>query len=726
MPLQTAPERSRSTAPSRARDVSFGPQDGKSRWDETPKHRDRSATPSTRDRTPSAPSPVKMPAGGYSTPRRGNFRGDTIWFKDDLTSHSASRAMHREASGRRSEAQVDQSPVDQPKFGRGPRFAEHLTQENRPKTSRHIVHRNAPQQPKWEQTGFAGKRVKNQQPRGKRCFIGAPHTADTPGMAEMVCGSEQMAEFWEEVEHENPSMAAIFNGYAGYSDQAADANGERITGTRHFWGAPHVTDTQGLEQLICGSDKLTELKDQHETKHGDLSGMLKGLAGRTLQLDDDGESRARSKKNFLGAPHTQDTPLSGVLCGSDKMQEYRQKHLEKYRSQERMFDGHAGLSLQADDAGTGPVRRQGKRDFGGAPHVADSQDVLDLVCGSPTLKEAHAKKTNPSLQNMFDGCAGLYLQDEDLEGPRSRGKKKVNARSVYHSSVGQQCFENAFQPSESPSSYRSEMPKLPTLFISHGIGPMPLLLDEAHPFRRSLAEIPSRLQLDEENVRCILVISAHWETKGGLEVTLRRTHGQGLLYDYAGAPEKTYEVHQRFHPPGDAEVSGWILDLLSAAGKEVRHNSGRNLDHGVFVPLTLMPELMNIPVVQLSLPALSGQRGAEVAQHCLEVGRALAPLRSRGVLIIGSGLASTASAKPQHLERWAEQLKRLCCKAQPAQRYEGLRQWTYMLPHAREVHGREDHLLPLHVVAGAALDDRGQVLADLREHDRAMTHFTFG
>eukprot|EP00913_Durusdinium_trenchii_P024928 g23396.t1 len=400
--------------------------------------------------------------------------------------------------------------------------------------------------------------------------------------------------------------------------------------------------------------------------------MLKGLAGRTLQLDDDGESRARSKKNFLGAPHTQDTPLSG---------EYRQKHLEKYRSQERMFDGHAGLSLQADDAGTGPVRRQGKRDFGGAPHVADSQDVFDLVCGSPTLKEAHAKKTNPSLQNM------------------------------------QQCFENAFQPSESPSSYRSEMPKLPTLFISHGIGPMPLLLDEAHPFRRSLAEIPSRLQLDEENVRCILVISAHWETKGGLEVTLRRTHGQGLLYDYAGAPEKTYEVHQRFHPPGDAEVSGWILDLLSAAGKE---------DHGVFVPLTLMPELMNIPVVQLSLPALSGQRGAEVAQHCLEVGRALAPLRSRGVLIIGSGLASTASAKPQHLERWAEQLKRLCCKAQPAQRYEGLRQWTYMLPHAREVHGREDHLLPLHVVAGAALDDRGQVLADLREHDRAMTHFTFG
>lgn len=64
------------------------------------------------------------------------------------------------------------------------------------------------------------------------------------------------------------------------------------------------------------------------------------------------------------------------------------------------------------------------------------QHRFDLVCGSPTLKEetssgdggrmstswrfifpvnfgarqAHAKKTNPALANMFDGCAGLYLQ----------------------------------------------------------------------------------------------------------------------------------------------------------------------------------------------------------------------------------------------------------------------------------------------------------------------------
>lgn len=658
-----------------------------------------------------------------STPRQRNG-ADYVWFTDDL-SHSAARAIERDLSGGRSKAVVTfQSST--PSFSQGPRFAEHLTQEDTTRSTRHIVHKNLRDQSMWEQGGFAGQRVKQQQPRGKRCFIGAPHTADTPGMAKMVCGSEHLAEFWNEVEKENPQMGAIFNGYAGFSDQLADVAGAKVTGTRHFFGAPHVQDTHELEKLICGSNKLTEHKDLHEVKQGDLSGMLKGLAGRSLQEDDDRGPRSRSKRNFLGAPHVQDTPLTGIVCGSEKMDEYRQNHAEKYCFQKQMFDGHAGLSLQADDGGLGAVRR--KRDLGGAPHVADSPDMFELVCGSPTLKEAHAKKMNPALANMFGGCAGLYLQEEDLEDPRprSRGKKKVQSRSAYDSTVQEECFDNAFHPIECIVTDRSEMPMLPTLFISHGIGPMPLLLDEQHPFARCLAEIPLRLQLDENRVRCILVISAHWETKGELEVTLRRTHGQGLLYDYAGAPRQTYEVHHRFHPPGDAEVSGWVLELLEAAGKSVRHNAGRNLDHGVFVPLVLMPTLMNIPVVQLSLPELSGQRGAEVARHCLEVGRALAPLRSRGVLIIGSGLSSNAAAKPKHLERWTEQLKQLCCKAHPSQRYEGLRQWTYSLPHAREVHGREEHLLPLHMVAGAALDDRGQVLGDFREHDRAMTHFAFG
>ncbi|CAJ1392950.1 unnamed protein product [Effrenium voratum] len=320
---------------------------------------------------------------------------------------------------------------------------------------------------------------------------------------------------------------------------------------------------------------------------------------------------------------------------------------------------------------------------------------------------------------MFDGCAGVYLQETRTSRVPELGARRRSPAAP--TAPRQECFENAFQPIECVN----DMPlqKLPTLFVSHGVGVLPLLAEKR--LSRSLAQLPRRLQLDEHRVRCILVISAHWETKGELEVTLRRTHAQGLLYDYAGAPEEAYEVHHRYHPPGDAQVSGWVLDLLEAKGIAARHNSGRNLDHGVFVPLVLMSELRNVPVVQLSLPALSGQRGTEVAKHCLEVGRALAPLRSRGVLILGSGLSSNP-VRPQRLERWTERLKHLCCQAPPSERYAGLRQWTSAIPHAREVHGREEHLLPLHVVVGAALDDPGEVLGDYREHERAMTHFKFG
>lgn len=520
-------------------------------------------------------------------------------------------------------------------------------------------------------------------------------------------------------------MEKIFDGCAGFSDQAADVDGPKAAGTRHFHGAPHVQDTPGLEKLICGSDKMSELKDLHEQSRPDLSNMFQGFAGHSAQDEDAKGSGARSKRNFFGAPHVMDTPLSGILCGSEQLSEHYDRHHQKLGSHlQNMFAGHAGKSLQDEDLGDGD-KRQGKREFAGAPHVVDSQDVFDLVCGSPTLKEAHAKKANPQLANIFDGCAGLCLQDEDVEGPRHRGKKKgPHGAAAYRGTVQAECFKKAFQPAEIVISPVDSDP-LPTLFVSHGLGPMPLLRDPSAPFPRSLAELPQRLRLDEHSVRCILVISAHWESRDGLEVTLRRTHAQGLLYDYAGASKEMYEVHHRYHPPGDPQVSGWVLDLLQEANQEIRVNSARALDHGVFVPLLLMPSLASVPVVQLSLPGFHGRRGSELARQCLEVGRALSPLRSRGVLILGSGLSTNSATKPERLERWTEELTRLC-GASPEERFEGLRTWTSTLPHAREVHGREEHLLPLHVAAGAARDDSGEALCHCVEHGLVMSHFVFG
>ncbi|CAE7397013.1 DODA [Symbiodinium sp. CCMP2592] len=326
---------------------------------------------------------------------------------------------------------------------------------------------------------------------------------------------------------------------------------------------------------------------------------------------------------------------------------------------------------------------------------------------------------------VFDYNSASF-QDEDVEGPRHRGKKKgPHGAAAYRGTVQQ------LGGMQDPDIIREivispvDSDPLPTLFVSHGLGPMPLLRDPSAPFPRSLAELPQRLRLDEHLVRCILVISAHWESRDGLEVTLRRTHAQGLLYDYAGASKEMYEVHHRYHPPGDPQVSGWVVDLLQEANQEIRVNSARALDHGVFVPLLLMPSLASVPVVQLSLPGFHGRRGSELARQCLEVGRALSPLRSRGVLILGSGLSTNSATKPERLERWTEELTRLC-SASSEERFEGLRTWTSTLPHAREVHGREEHLLPLHVAAGAARDDPGEALCHCVEHGLVMSHFVFG
>eukprot|EP00439_Symbiodinium_sp_Y106_P050516 s2710_g6.t1 len=761
-----------------ARDVSFGPIPSSSRSvsrtaqaapvEKDPKHRSRSTTPSnTRDRTPStaaSSAKTKSPSHGRdATPLA--YREHRDFVQPVLgAAHCTWRFLDR---GDRGSSKPVEPVPETSSFSRAKRFEDHHTQEPAlvkvtsctvkrawvllemmfdlwlerctdetqrfgvsfakelwERSSRHPVNLS---KPTWDRDGFAGRPASRRHQRGKRCLIGAPHTADTPEMTKLVCGSQELLRSWELKEQEYPGMEKIFDGCAGFSDQAADLDGPKAAGTRHFCGAPHVQDTPGLEKLICGSNKMSELKDLHEQSRPDLSNMFQGFAGHSAQDVDAKGGCVRSKRNFFGAPHVMDTPLSGILCGSEQLSEHYDRHHQKLGSHlQHMFAGHAGKSLQDEDLGDGENRRQGKREFAGAPHVVDSQDVFDLVCGSPTLKEAHAKKANPQLANIFDGCAGLCLQDEDVEGPRHRGKKKgPHGAAAYRGTVQQ------LGGTQDPDIIREivispvDSDPLPTLFVSHGLGPMPLLRDPSAPFPRSLAELPQRLRLDEHLVRCILVISAHWESRDGLEVTLRRTHAQGLLYDYAGASKEMYEVHHRYHPPGDPQVSGWVVDLLQEANQEIRVNSARALDHGVFVPLLLMPSLASVPVVQLSLPGFDGRRGSELARQCLEVGRALSPLRSRGVLILGSGLSTNSATKPERLERWTEELTRLC-SASSEERFEGLRTWTSTLPHAREVHGREEHLLPLHVAAGAARDDPGEALCHCVEHGLVMSHFVFG
>jgi len=267
--------------------------------------------------------------------------------------------------------------------------------------------------------------------------------------------------------------------------------------------------------------------------------------------------------------------------------------------------------------------------------------------------------------------------------------------------------------------------RLPTLFIPHGGGPWPFM-DVAHGPPDTWDRLAQHLRgLDHAlGVRpnAVLVISGHWEAE---RPTVNVARNPPLLFDYYGFPPHTYQL--RYPAPGSPELARRVQALLKAAGITSGEDAERGFDHGVFIPFMLMYPDADVPVVQLSL-----QEGLDPATH-LAVGRALAPLRDEGVLIIGSGMSyhnlrEFLSGSPRGndaSERFDEWLTQAVEERTPAARDEKLAHWSEA-PGALACHPRSEHLLPLMVAAGAAGDDRGRRVFNDRIWGKAVSGFQFG
>ena len=103
-----------------------------------------------------------------------------------------------------------------------------------------------------------------------------------------------------------------------------------------------------------------------------------------------------------------------------------------------------------------------------------------------------------------------------------------------------------------------------------------------------------------------------------------------LLYDYSGFPPAAYSI--KWPAPGATGLADRVAELLSAAGIASAKDDSRGFDHGTFVPLQVAFPAADVPTTQLSL-----LRSLSPAAH-VAMGRALAPLRDEGVLIVGSGM----------------------------------------------------------------------------------------
>jgi aromatic ring-opening dioxygenase catalytic subunit (LigB family) len=267
--------------------------------------------------------------------------------------------------------------------------------------------------------------------------------------------------------------------------------------------------------------------------------------------------------------------------------------------------------------------------------------------------------------------------------------------------------------------------RLPTLFIPHGGGPCffmePMPGMPPDTWDRMAAYLRGIPQSVGEPPKAVLVISGHWEAE---RATVLNTDNYELLYDYYGFPEHTYSLTYPAH--GSDAVAARVRELLAQSGIATDEEHERGLDHGVFIPFKLIYPDADIPIVQLSL-----LHSLDPAAH-FAMGRALAPLRDEGVLIVGSGLSyhnlreffmpvPATNVASANFDAWLRNM----VTAAPAERERLLNNW-HEAPNARDCHPRSEHLIPLMVAAGAAENDAGQVVYNDTVLGKRVSGFQFG
>jgi len=222
--------------------------------------------------------------------------------------------------------------------------------------------------------------------------------------------------------------------------------------------------------------------------------------------------------------------------------------------------------------------------------------------------------------------------------------------------------------------------------------------------------------------KAIVLVSAHWEEDEVVKVAGSVEHD--LFFDYYGFPAETYDYE--YPAPGEPSVAAEVVRLLKEANIKVEMDNERGWDHGVFVPMLCMFPEAKIPVVPISV-----LKNQDASQH-LAMGMALRSLRDQGVLILGSGASfhnfgffRAATAEEQeagavHSEKWAAWLTETMTspKLTNEERLAALKNWE-QAPSALACQppNQAEHLMPMFVIAGAALGEAGVSIGGKTEAD---------
>ena len=159
-----------------------------------------------------------------------------------------------------------------------------------------------------------------------------------------------------------------------------------------------------------------------------------------------------------------------------------------------------------------------------------------------------------------------------------------------------------------------------SIYIGHGA---PLNAIWQTPYRNNLVNFAK----DHEKPEAIVVVSAHFERNIPLQIT--SSERPGIIYDYYGFPEEMYEL--QYDSPGNPKLAKQLASYLQKAGRAPSLNPHQGLDHGAWIPLSIMYPDANIPIIQLSIPI---PRNPE---EVFKIGQIVAPLRDQGIMFMGSG-----------------------------------------------------------------------------------------
>ena len=195
------------------------------------------------------------------------------------------------------------------------------------------------------------------------------------------------------------------------------------------------------------------------------------------------------------------------------------------------------------------------------------------------------------------------------------------------------------------------------------------------------------------------------------------------IHDFGGFPAALYAL--QYPAPGEPALASRIVEQLGAAGIDASLDHARGLDHGAWVPLRYLRPQADVPVVQVSLPHDSDPAGA------LQLGRALAPLRDEGVMVVGSGsLTHNLYEFRQHVAdpQYARQFADWVAAAVASGDVEALVGYRARAPHAARAHPTEEHYLPLLVAFGAgdAGESGTRIEGGMTDEVLSMDAFGFG